>query len=123
MMRPEISAGRGNTLEVPSFGVSVDWQEGQPIIHIRGEIDFATAPPLNDALESVAVEGVQHVTLDFNEVTFLDSEGLKVLLHSYRQLRDHGGDMTVTGCSKFVAKTFEILGLDRYIDIQEPGSS
>jgi anti-sigma B factor antagonist len=86
-------------------------------MHVRGELDFATAPTLEDALKNVISSGANNITLDFHEVTFLDSEGLKVLLRAYRHLRDHGGSMRVQGCSRFVARTFEILGLESQFGI------
>lgn len=104
-------------MEVPPFDVSVEWEDGQPIVTICGELDFATAPILQEALKDVLDKGAEHLILDFHQVTFLDSEGLKVLLLAYRLLRDRGGRIAVEGCSRFVAKTFEILGLHTYFDI------
>ncbi len=104
-------------MEVTPFEVSVNWEGEEPIIHIRGEIDFATAPALNKSLSEVIDRGARHLTLDFQQVSFLDSEGLKVILQTYRHLRAREGSMTVKGCSQFVARTFEILGFDKYIDM------
>lgn len=104
-------------MEVPPFDVFIDWDNGQPVVHIRGELDYATAPTLQRALKDIIAEGAQNLLLDFHEVTFLDSEGLKVLLQAYRELRNRGGSITVQGCSQFVAKTFEILGLESYFEI------
>lgn len=104
-------------MDVPPFEVAISWSDGEPTVHIRGELDFATAPALHEALEEALRGHAQSLVLDFHQVTFLDSEGLKVLLQAYRELRARGGSLTVTGCSQFVAKTFEILGLDRYFDI------
>lgn len=92
--------------------MTIDWNNNHPSVRVRGELDFATVPALEEALEQVISSGAENITLDFNGVTFLDSEGLKVLLRVYRHLRDHGGSLQVQGCSRFVAKTFEILGLD-----------
>ncbi|HOK53123.1 MAG TPA: STAS domain-containing protein [Armatimonadota bacterium] len=96
----------------PSFEVTVDWHNNHPVVHVRGELDFATAPTLYSALKDVIQLGATEVTLDFHQVTFLDSEGLKVILRVHRHLRNKMGAITVCGASKFVAKTFEILGLD-----------
>lgn len=87
---------------------------------VRGEVDFATAPILQRALHEMIDEGNWHITLDFHRVTFLDSEGLKVLIQAYKRLLDIGGTVQVQGCSKFVAKTFEILGVATHFGIDSP---
>jgi anti-sigma B factor antagonist len=99
-------------LAVTPFEVTIDWDNNHPAVRVRGELDFATVPALEEALEQVVASGAKEITLDFNGVTFLDSEGLKVLLRVYRHLRENGGQMHIHGCSRFVAKTFEILGLE-----------
>lgn len=104
-------------MEAAPFEVSLRWEDSHPFVRVRGELDFATAPILRDTLRKLLSEGAEEVTLDFREVTFLDSEGLKVLLQAYRQLHARGGSIKVWGCSRFVARTFEILGVDRRFDI------
>ena len=106
-------------MAVTPFEVTIDWNNNHPAVRVRGELDFATVPALEEALEQIITSDVMEITLDFNEVTFLDSEGLKILLRFYRHLRNHGGNLQVQGCSRFVAKTFEILGLDSEFGIGE----
>jgi anti-anti-sigma factor len=102
----------GLQLDVRPFEVLLYKENAHPIISVRGELDYATASVLQDKLAEVIAEGAIHLTVDFHGVTFFDSEGLKVLLEAYRQLRDRGGSITVRGCSRFVAKTFEVLGME-----------
>ena len=101
----------------PSFEVSVTWENRHPVLSIRGELDYGTASVLQNALRDVLQEGAEQITVDLSEVTFLDSEGVKVLLSAYRKLRDTGRTMDVRGCSRFVANVFEILGLSKYLQI------
>jgi len=107
----------GLPLDVPPFEVSIDWDRGRPVIHVRGELDYATAPAFERALRRAASGDAIDLILDFHGVTFLDSEGLKVLLRVYRDLRERNGSITIRGCSRFVAKTFEILGLEAHFGV------
>ncbi|MBI2843109.1 MAG: STAS domain-containing protein [Armatimonadetes bacterium] len=107
-------------MEVTPFEASVSWEDKRATVHLHGELDFATAPVLAQVLREVLEQGAQHLLLDFHEVTFFDSEGLKVLLQAYRHLREREGTITVQGCSRFVARTFEILGLEAQFGICEP---
>lgn len=104
---------------MPHFEVNVNKEGTHPVLYLRGEVDFATAPVLQDALNETISEGADKITLDFQEVTFLDSEGLKVLLDVYRQLNKTGGTIALHGCSKYIAKIFEILGIRGIFGVEE----
>ena len=53
-----------------------------PMVHVRGEIDLATAPALRACL--LALEG--DVIVDLSEVDFLDSTGIGVLVAQRKRL-------------------------------------
>jgi anti-anti-sigma factor len=104
-------------LGVPPFEVSRSQDGNQSLLKLRGELDFGTAPVMQDALAELMTGDVEHLILDMQDVTFLDSEGVKVLLHAYKKVRDCGGAMSIRGCSRFVQNVFEILGLQQYLEI------
>jgi anti-anti-sigma factor len=96
--------------EVP-FGVEITRQERHLAVRIVGELDFANASKLEQALtREIAVTNTQMV-LDFHRVTFLDSEGLKVIVSAYKTVTDSGGSVSIVGCSSIVGRLFDILGL------------
>jgi len=105
-------------LGIPSFEVSVDWENGHPVVYMRGELDFGTAPILNNTLGQVIENNsIERLTLDMTEVTFLDSEGIKVLLKAHKQVSEQNGKMSIRGCNPFVMNVFEVLGLQQYMEI------
>lgn len=104
-------------MDNPSFEVSVDLKNDHPVVRIRGELDFGTAPVLNNMLDQVIEDDVKCLTLDMTEVTFLDSEGVKILLKAFKQISEQNGRMSVRGCNPFIMNVFEILGLRQYMEI------
>ena len=54
-------------------------------VRLSGELNTLTAPELSDLLKS-ELDGVQTLTLDFNECDYVSSAGLRVLLAA-----DEGG--------------------------------
>ena len=104
-------------MNVQLFEASLQLEDNQAVIQIRGELDYATAPILQNALNKAIAAGSCDVVLDFNDVTFLDSEGLKILILAHRELSERGGTLSIKGCSRFVAKTFEILGMDVHFGV------
>jgi anti-sigma B factor antagonist len=81
----------------------------------RGDIDLGTAPRLADAFESLIAEGARIIVLDASEIDFVDSSGLRVIIHSGNKLSAAGGRLLIEGMSGAMQRTLEISGLiDRY---------
>ena len=91
------------------------------VVGVIGELDCATGPTLEDRLEDlIENQGNRTVIIDLENMTFVDSSGLSVLVGAYRRLRDHGGDLSVRGPSASTRKVFEITGLHKVLPIDEP---
>jgi anti-sigma B factor antagonist len=91
---------------------------GGHLVELVGEIDIATSPTLQTALEAVP-EGDVH--LDFTGVPFLDSSGLHVL-DRLRRTRDERGDRVILhGTQPPVRRVFEVTGLDELFELDGPG--
>jgi len=80
--------------------------EGVVTIHVRGEIDLATAPQLDAALGSANGLGVE---VDLSEMTFCDGSGLRVLERAHDRL---GARLRVTGASPFMRRLAGILDME-----------
>ena len=65
------------------------WRSG-PGLAVRGEVDLATAPALEDALADAIRESDGALVVDLSGVEFLDSSGLKVLLRARALLGTRG---------------------------------
>ena len=81
------------------------------IITICGELDFATCPALVEAVDATVSEVASVCVLDFERVTFIDSEALKALLRAHREMVDAGRKFEVRGCSRQVMKVVDMLGV------------
>ena len=81
-------------------------QEGSHVrIVVRGELDIATVPQLE---QHVASDGsADAVTLDLSGVTFIDSTGLRLLLEAHRSI----GDRLRIRASPACERLFEITGV------------
>jgi anti-sigma B factor antagonist len=84
--------------------------------------DVLTAlPELRRVLQAVLDDGVRHLVLDFQGVTFIDSSGLGVLVGALKRLNEGGDDgvLEVRGMSAPVRKVFEITGLTEIFVISD----
>ena len=64
-------------------------------VKVRGEIDLATAPALQQRLGTLLDEGVEALVLDLSAVSFCDVTGLNLLLWVQSRLWSRGGQLTV----------------------------
>jgi anti-sigma B factor antagonist len=96
---------------VPAIDVTVDGPRREPLVHISGEIDVATAPVVRERLAALLEDGAQRITLDLDRVAFIDSSGLGVLVGALRRMHEHGGELSIEGAQPGVRKILEITGL------------
>jgi len=108
-------------LAEPEINITVSRDGSNAIVRICGEVDFATAPRLESVLKAEIENGMEHIKLDFQNVTFIDSEGLKVLMGISRCLRDKNGLLELYGCSEFLIRILDILGLTTHFNTKQVG--
>ena len=111
-----MDVGEDTTMGRP-FAIELGGDPSSPLVRVRGEIDVATSPQLRDHLNALLTNGARHVTIDFAEVSFVDSSGLGVLVGAYRRLNvdadaGSGGSLRVVNAQASVRKVFSITGLE-----------
>jgi anti-anti-sigma factor len=57
------------------------------VVHIAGEIDISNAREVSSALEEAVPNGTPAIVVDLSQVTYLDSAGVKLLMHLADRLR------------------------------------
>ena len=62
-----------------------DEREGWAVLSLAGELDLTTAPRLREQVVRTVVNGQPRVVLDLQDVEFVDSTGLGVLVGARRR--------------------------------------
>jgi anti-sigma B factor antagonist len=92
--------------------------DGQVLVKIAGELDGYTAGQLSDALcDVIQGQGNRSLILDLADMTFIDSNGLNVLVRALQWTGERGGTITLAGPRPQAAKVFEIVGFDKVFSI------
>ncbi|MBR6569665.1 MAG: anti-sigma factor antagonist [Clostridia bacterium] len=87
---------------------------------IAGELDHCAAPQIRHMLDDLIRDpGVTDMVLDLENLTFMDSSGIGVLLGRLRILQSRGGTLSVKNMQPSVEKLFRLSGLHRVIGIAE----
>lgn len=90
------------------------------IIRLVGELDHHTAEKVRQQVEQkIEVNSVRHILLNLEELTFMDSSGLGVILGRYKQITQLGGKMIICAISPSIYRLFELSGMFKILDIVE----
>lgn len=80
------------------------------VVQVSGEVDAATSDTLRAAIFDVIEAGQTNVVVNMNEVSFIDSSGLRVLIGGYKAADAAGGTLRVGSPSDAVVRLLEITG-------------
>lgn len=83
------------------------------IIEVGGEIDVYTAPSLREAVVEAVDDGYFQLIIDVENVAFLDSTGLGVLVGALKRVRSEDGSLDIVCTHERLLKIFQITGLDK----------
>ena len=82
-------------------------------IALIGRLDTTTAPDLEKELKELFEQGVSQLNLDFEQLDYISSAGLRVLLFAHKSLCEKG-KMTIRNVKPEIMEIFDITG---FIDI------
>ena len=58
---------------------------------------------------------ITNVTLDFAEITFISSFGLKVILELYKDLKNQNGTLKLKNVSEQLMNSFRMVGFNKFL--------
>jgi anti-sigma B factor antagonist len=87
------------------------------LVRLAGDVDMATVPLVQEALERECDRGPVRLTLDLADVQFLDSSAMNLLVSIHRELRARGCRLILANPSEVVAHTMQIAQLDRLLAV------
>ena len=91
--------------------------DATPVVKICGELDIYSAPQLRDELLRVVRRHGPRLSLDLQDVTFLDCAGVTVLLATRRRARLEDGWVQISQASSQARRTISLLGLREVFEL------
>ncbi len=86
--------------------------ENELMITVEGRLDTMTAPEFEKEVKEY-IEGVERLVLDFADLAYVSSAGLRVILGT-QKIMNKQGKMIVKNVNETVNEIFEITG---FVDI------
>lgn len=86
---------------------------------LTGRLDTTTAPQL-EAEINASLDGAERLILDFQDLEYLSSAGLRVLLSAHKTFMKRGsGEMTIRNVNETIHEVFEVTGFLDILNIEE----
>lgn len=80
------------------------------VLSVSGRVDSLTAGELEQAINGEIGQGHRQILLNFTDVTYISSGGLRVLLATAKQLRGAGDKYALCSLSAEVHKVLKLAG-------------
>ena len=85
-------------------------------IALEGRLDTTTAPELEKALRD-GLADMNTLTIDLDQLEYISSAGLRVLLSIHKTLSEKGG-LKLTRVNEMVKEVFDVTGFTDILDIE-----
>ena len=93
---------------------------GKLTVALTGEIDHHCAKTYMEAIAGkIEAYTPEICVLDFQEVTFVDSSGIAVVINALRCMTQIEGKLLLTGICQQPMRVFRASGIDKIVEIEE----
>jgi anti-sigma B factor antagonist len=100
-----------------SLSVSVEADGDAVKLAARGEMDLATADVVDRELVKAEASDARRIILDLSGVEFIDSSGLKVLVHAARRSDSDSNRLAVMPGTGQVAEMLRLTGIEKLLTL------
>ena len=95
-------------------------QDGKLTVALTGEIDHHCAKNYIQLISAKIEAYTPKVcVLDFQDVTFMDSSGIAVVINALRHMTRIEGKLVLMGLNHQPMKVFRMSGIDKLVEIEE----
>ncbi|MCL2633111.1 MAG: STAS domain-containing protein [Oscillospiraceae bacterium] len=96
--------------------VTLTKEEQQAVMFIKGRVDTITSPQLKDEILK-AFKGENSLVLDFADVQYVSSAGLRALLIGQKTASSKGGKMELRNVNNTVMMVLKSVGFNKILTI------
>ena len=114
----DVQDASGDRLEIETAT-----EDGTHVIRLRGELDLSGCDALDAELRRAEEGDFERILLDVDELQFIDSTGLQVILRAKRRSDGTGRRLRITRGTGHVADMFRLTALDMTLPFAEKNGS
>ena len=87
-------------------------------LDLAGDLDMSATFALEPVLDRLLADGPRRLVLDLEDVGFVDSSGLGLLIATHERASRAEVDMAITGAGPEIQRVFTIAGLDGVLPVR-----
>ncbi len=101
------------------FGLHIQTEEkqGKTILRLEGRIDASTSNLLEKEINDLIEKKHLSLLVDFFEVEYLSSAGMRVLLSGAKKMKNSGGNFLLFGMNDEVMEIIKMAGFEKILRI------
>ena len=89
------------------------------IVAVKGKMDATTAPEFEDKMNELIAQGENCFIIDFSDLTYISSAGLRSVLASAKKLKSTKGKLLFASINGSVKNVFNISGFALIFEIYD----
>lgn len=97
--------------------IDIQLEQHFHLLILKGEIDASNSVDLDAAIQTIMAQSSSVILVDGKELDYISSAGLGVFMSYLDEFQEKGIQIHIYGLSQKVLQVFEILGLDKLINI------
>ena len=95
--------------------IAVSQEDDRVVLSLDGELDMASAPLLQRAVEDVELARKPLLVLDLGRLEFIDSTGLRIILSTRKRCQERDQELAVTRGSQQVERLLSVTGMAEHL--------
>lgn len=99
------------------FQLDVEHDNGYTVLTPRGDLDLDTVRTLRTGIHQLLQDGHINLVLDLEDISFIDSSGLGVLIGARRKTFARRGSFALVCNNARVQRLLELTGLDKVFEM------
>jgi anti-sigma B factor antagonist len=92
-------------------------RNGVTVFKLAGRLDSKTSPEFENKIVDAIERGSRKIIVDFEDLDYISSAGLRVILKSTKDLKRLEGNFVLCAMKDYVKEVFEISGFDSFLPI------
>ena len=97
--------------------ISTQQVKNVSVMTVKGRVDSATAPDLENALKQLVEGDKTQIVLDLKDVEYMSSAGLRAMVSTLKSVKRVNGDLRLCTPSPRVAEVLRLAGLNSIFSI------
>jgi anti-sigma B factor antagonist len=89
------------------------------VLDVTGQVKGGDAADLRTNIKHLQDEGELDLLINLQDVGFIDSSGVGMLIHCLQEVRSRGGDLRLLRLSEDIHDLFEMVAIDRLFTIYQ----